>query len=60
VRIADGRELLVPVAWFPWLAAADTDDRDDVTIDEGGLSLWWERLEDGLSVPRLFGLPEWP
>ena len=60
VRIADGRELLVPVAWFPWLAAADTDERDDVSIDEGGLSLWWARLEDGLSVPRLFGLPEWP
>ncbi len=60
VRIADGRELLVPVEWFPWLAGADAGDRSEVSIDEGGLSLWWDRLDDGLSVPRLFGLPEWP
>ncbi len=59
VRITDGRELLVPVDWFPWLAAADRADRSQVSIDEGGLALWWDRLDDGLSVPRLFGLPEW-
>lgn len=60
VRIADGRELLVPIDWFPWLATADAADRGEIRIDEGGLSLWWDRLDDGLSVPRLFGLPEWP
>ena len=60
VRIADGRELLVPVDWFPWLASAGTEDCAEISIDEDGLSLWWTRLDDGLSVPRLFGLPEWP
>ena len=60
VSIADGRELLVPVDWFPWLESAAAADREEISIDEGGLSLWWDRLDDGLSVPRLFGLPEWP
>ena len=60
VSIVDGRELLIPINWFPWLASAGAADRSDISIDEGGLSLWWGRLDDGLSVPRLFGLPEWP
>jgi hypothetical protein len=46
--------------WFPWLASAGAAERSEISIDEGGLSLWWSRLDDGLSVPRLFGLPEWP
>lgn len=60
VNLADGRELRVPLGWFPWLEAAAAGDREVISIDEGGLSLWWDRLGDGLSVPRLLGLPEWP
>ena len=60
VSIADGRELHVPVDWFPRLASADAADRSELSVDEAGLSLWWGRLDDGLSVTWLFGLPEWP
>ena len=60
VTLADGRELSVPLAWFPWLEAAAPELRDDFELSEGGLSIWWDRLEDGLSVPRLLGLPEYP
>lgn len=57
VRLADGRELFVPVAWFSWLDSATAEQRADLEIIEGGEGIWWESLEDSLSVPGLFGLP---
>ena len=58
VRLRDGRELVVPIEWFGWLASASARDRLDVRIVEDGAGLWWEGLEDGVSVPWLFGVPE--
>ena len=57
VTLADGRELSVPIAWWDWLAAATRAQRSDLEIIEGGQGLWWDQLDDGLSVPGLFGLP---
>jgi hypothetical protein len=57
VTLADGRELFVPVGWFPWLAAATAEQRADLEIIEDGQGIWWESLEDSLSVPGLLGLP---
>jgi hypothetical protein len=57
VTLADGRELLVPLAWFDWLAAASEADRADLELIEGGEGIWWEKLDDGVSVPGLLGLP---
>jgi hypothetical protein len=60
VALQDGREVSVPVTWFDWLAGATDAQRHDVRIIEGGVGIWWEQLDDGVSVPWLFGLPEWP
>jgi len=60
VTLRDGREISVPVAWFDWLAAAREDQRRDFRIAEDGAGIWWDQLDDGVSVPGLFGLPEWP
>lgn len=60
VALQDGREVSVPVTWFDWLADATDAQRHDVRIIEGGLGIWWEQLEDGVSVPWLLGLPELP
>ena len=60
VALQDGREVSAPVTWFDWLAGATDDQRRDVRIVEGGVGLWWEQLEDGVSVPWLLGLPEFP
>jgi hypothetical protein len=49
--------LSVPTAWFEWLARPSDDDRADQRIVEGGQGILWERLDDGISVPGLFGLP---
>ena len=57
VTLVDGRELSVPIAWWDWLAGATDAQRSDLEIIEGGQGLWWDQLDDGLSVPGLFGLP---
>jgi hypothetical protein len=56
VKLADGRELTVPTEWFDWLASATDAQRSDFEIIEGGEGVWWGQLEDGISVPALFGL----
>ena len=60
VTLQDGREMRVPVTWFDWLANAGEEQRREIRIVEGGAGLWWEQLEDGVSVPGLLGLPEDP
>ena len=60
VSLEDGRELSVPLEWFDWLAKATEDQRRDLRLIEGGAGIWWEQLEDAISVPGLLGHPEYP
>jgi hypothetical protein len=57
VTLEDGRELRVPLAWFRWLDDATDEQRADLGIIEFGLGIWWETLDEGVSVPWLLGLP---
>jgi hypothetical protein len=57
VQVADGREIDVPISWFAFLERATEDQRTDLRIIGGGAGIWWEQLEDAVSVPQLFGLP---
>ncbi len=57
VDLRDGRRLSVPVSWFEWLARANDAARADFEIIEGGEGIWWNSIDEGLSVPGLFGLP---
>ena len=57
VAVQDGREITVPIAWFEFLDRATEDQRADLRIIGGGAGIWWGQLEDGISVPQLFGLP---
>jgi hypothetical protein len=57
VMLADGRQLIVPLAWFGWLEGATDAQRADLEIIEGGLGIWWDELDEGVSVPTLLGLP---
>jgi hypothetical protein len=57
VVLADGRKLVVPLSWFGWLQGATEAQRSDLEIIEGGLGIWWEELDEGVSVPTLLGLP---
>jgi hypothetical protein len=60
VELTDGREIGVPLDSFGWLANATEDQRRDLEIIEGGAGIWWGPLDDGVSVPSLLGLPEYP
>lgn len=60
VRLVDGRELTVPIEWFGFLAAGTQDQRQDVRIQGDGDGIWWDGLDDGVSVPSLLGLGEMP
>jgi hypothetical protein len=57
VTLADGRKLIVPLAWFGWLEGATDAQRADLQIIEGDLGIWWDELDEGVSVPGLLGLP---
>jgi hypothetical protein len=47
----------VPVRWFDWLESAADEQRSDLDLIEGGEGIWWEQLDEGVSVPGLLGLP---
>jgi len=58
VDVDDGRQVSVPVDWFDWLARASDQQRAGLRLIGGGAGIWWDDMEDGVSVPWLFGLPE--
>lgn len=51
VSLSDGRELGVPLAWFPRLLAASEAERAAVQISAFGLH--WEGLDEDISVEGL-------
>jgi hypothetical protein len=60
VVLRDGRELRVPLDSFEFLEGRTDAERAGVTLDESGDAIWWETIDESLSVPGLFGLPEIP
>lgn len=53
VDFTDGRQLGVPLAYFPRLLQASPEQRDNVVISGGGSGLHWEELDEDISVPAL-------
>lgn len=60
VSLKDGRQIVVPVDWFEFLAKATEEQRQRFQLDDHGAAIYWDELDDSLSVPSLFGLPENP
>ncbi|WP_053958325.1 DUF2442 domain-containing protein [Sulfobacillus thermosulfidooxidans] len=52
VQCQDGRELRVPVAWFPRLAQASAEDRQQWTITGDGWVVHWPVLDEDSHEPR--------
>ncbi len=57
VALVDGRELSVPLAWFPRLAAADDRQRRAFELLDDGVEIRWEEIDEDISVPNLLGIP---
>ena len=53
VRLADGREISVPLLWFPRLAEATAEDRADYSLIGGGIGIHWPRIDEDVSVAGL-------
>ncbi|MEA1927635.1 MAG: DUF2442 domain-containing protein [Candidatus Auribacterota bacterium] len=53
VNLADGRQLGVPLAYFPRLLNATPAQRRNVIISGGGMGLHWDELDEDISVPAL-------
>jgi hypothetical protein len=51
VDLSDGRILAVPLAWFPRLLHATTEQREQHRISSRGLH--WEALDEDISVAGL-------
>jgi len=53
VDLADGRQLGVPLAYFPRLLKATPAQRNAYIISGGGIGLHWEALDEDISVQGL-------
>ena len=56
VSLADGREIAVPLDWFPDLEAASSKDRKNWQLIGGGLGIRWETIDEDVSVESLLRL----
>jgi len=50
VHLADGRELSVPIAWYPRLASATPEQRNSFRWVGKGIGIHWPDLDEDLSV----------
>ena len=53
VELADGRQLGVPLAYFPRLLRASPAERTRFTLSGGGTGLHWDDIDEDISVPAL-------
>jgi hypothetical protein len=53
VVLADGRELAVPLAWFPRLADATAEQRKNWRLIGRGLSIHWPDVDEDISIACL-------
>ena len=53
ILLSDGRQLSVPLAYFPRLEHATIEQREKVIMSGGGTGLHWEEIDEDVSVPHL-------
>jgi len=58
VVLRDGRKVSAPLAWFPKLEAASTEQRNVWEFSAAGHGIHWPAIDEDLSVEGL--LQGWP
>ena len=53
VGLSDGREIAAPLAWFPRLRAATSEERAGWRLIGGGVGIHWDAIDEDLSVAGL-------
>lgn len=51
--LADGREILAPLEWFPRLRDASQGQRDDWRLIGNGIGVHWPQLDEDIAVKTL-------
>ena len=60
VELTDGRQIGVPLAYFPRLLNASPEQREEYVISGGGSGLHWDELDEDISVKSLLmGIGDW-
>lgn len=58
VRLADGREIIVPLQWFPRLLAASSAARENWRLIANGEGIHWADIDEDVSVAGLLGIAD--
>ncbi len=53
IRLLDGREISVPLEWFPKLRNATTEQRKRWRLIGRGVGIHWDELDEDISVAEL-------
>ncbi|MCZ7542584.1 MAG: DUF2442 domain-containing protein [Anaerolineae bacterium] len=53
VQLSDGRQISVPMEWFPRLRDATPAQRQDWRLIGRGVSIHWEDIDEDISVEGL-------
>jgi len=53
VSLSDGREVSVPLEWFPRLRDATTEQRNNWRFIARGIGIHWEDVDEDISVASL-------
>jgi len=53
VRLADGREVSVPLEWFPRLRDATPQQKQDWRLIARGIGIHWEEVDEDIAVTTL-------
>jgi hypothetical protein len=48
--MSDGREITVPIAWFPRLLDATAEQREKLEISPGGYGIHWPEIDEDISI----------
>ncbi len=56
VALADGREISVPLEWYPRLNNATQKERKNWQLIGGGLGIRWEAIDEDVSVESMLRL----
>ncbi|MFW6069115.1 MAG: DUF2442 domain-containing protein [Chloroflexota bacterium] len=53
VRLSDGREISVPLEWFPRLRSATPEQRENWRLIARGIGIHWEDIDEDIAVSTL-------
>ncbi len=53
ISLLDGRELSVPIDWFPKLRNANEEQRNKWRLIGRGIGIHWEEIDEDISIPAL-------